>query len=268
MEKNIEYYLELPYTRELIPEPGGIWFVQIKELPNCMSQGNSPEEALRNIDEAMRGWIKSELEDGEEIPEPKEEEEYSGNFRLRLPKSLHRQLVQVADQQGVSLNAYCSAALAQAVGRKSSARKKESFTDMADSMERLLNACQVEIQEEQSVESQFVQWMGAEIDDIATKYREGNVEESLGALEWLSRSLKKSEKNSPLLDMVSSLLSYLSEMIKKESTRSLIAFTERREFLKAYPVEGGLVSEQQMVIENKPQSFIRDDFLRTTKRGK
>ena len=53
MEKNLEYYLGLPYTRELIPEASGIWFVQIKELPNCMSQGSTPEEALKNIDDAM-----------------------------------------------------------------------------------------------------------------------------------------------------------------------------------------------------------------------
>src|SRR6266498_5236997 len=116
MEKTLEYYLNLPYTRELIPEPNGIWFVRIKELPNCMSQGNSPEEALRNINDAMRGWIQVELEDSEEIPEPKQEEEYSGNFRLRVPKRLHRKLVEVANREGVSLNTICIHFLSEAVG--------------------------------------------------------------------------------------------------------------------------------------------------------
>jgi len=117
MEKNLEYYLGLPYTRELIPEPSGIWFVRIKELPYCMSQGDSPEEAMLNINEAMTGWIEGELEDGETIPEPREEEEYSGKFNLRVPKWLHRRLAEAADLDGMSMNAYISAMLAEAVGR-------------------------------------------------------------------------------------------------------------------------------------------------------
>lgn len=124
MEKNIEYYLGLPYTRELIPEASGIWFVSIKELPNCMSQGNTPEEALRNINDAMYGWIKVELEDGEPIPEPRDEEEYSGKFNTRVPKSLHRKLVETADREGVSLNQWINTALAEAIG--SSAANKSA----------------------------------------------------------------------------------------------------------------------------------------------
>lgn len=116
MKKNIAYYLGLPYTRELIPEPSGIWFSRIKELPYCMSQGNSPEEALHNLDEAMCLWLEGELEDGEAIPEPREEEEYSGKFNTRVPKSLHRKLVDAADREGVSLNQWIATALAEALG--------------------------------------------------------------------------------------------------------------------------------------------------------
>ncbi len=117
MDKNLEYYLGLPYTRELIPEASGIWFARIKELPNCMSQGNSPEEALLNLNDAMLGWIKCELEDGESIPEPREDEEYSGQFRTRVSKSLHRKLVEAAERDGVSLNQWINTALAEAVGK-------------------------------------------------------------------------------------------------------------------------------------------------------
>ena len=116
MEKKLEYYLGLPYTRELIPEASGIWFAQIKELPNCMSQGYSPEEALKNLEEVLHGWIEGELEDGEEIPEPREEAEYSGKFNTRVPKSLHRKLVEAAGRDGVSLNQWINTALAEAVG--------------------------------------------------------------------------------------------------------------------------------------------------------
>ena len=62
------------------------------------------------------GWIKGELEDGEDIPEPRQEEEYSGKFNTRLPKSLHRKLVEAAERDGVSLNQWITSALAEAVG--------------------------------------------------------------------------------------------------------------------------------------------------------
>ncbi len=115
MNKSIEYYLSLPYTRELIPEDNGGWFVRIKELPNCMSQGETPEEAIRMIDDAMLGWLEVELKEGEPIPEPREDEDYSGKFNTRVPKSLHRKLVEIAEADGVSLNQWIVSALSEAV---------------------------------------------------------------------------------------------------------------------------------------------------------
>lgn len=72
MEKNIEYYLGLPYTRELIPEPEGGWFVRIKELPGCMSQGDTRDEAMEMIEDALRGWLEVQLRAGAVIPKPRE----------------------------------------------------------------------------------------------------------------------------------------------------------------------------------------------------
>lgn len=117
MEKTIEYYMGLPYTRELIKEPEGGWFIRIKELPGCMSQGDTVEEAMTMIEDAMRGWLDVSLEDGDEIPEPKLDEDYSGKFVVRLPRSLHRQLVETAEREGVSLNQFVNVALARAVER-------------------------------------------------------------------------------------------------------------------------------------------------------
>lgn len=116
MEKNLDYYLSLPYTIEIIPEPAGGWFVGIKELPGCMTDAETPEEGLKEIREIQSEWLQIALEDSQKIPEPSTKEEYSGNFRLRLPRALHRKLVQLAEEQGVSLNTYCATALAEAVG--------------------------------------------------------------------------------------------------------------------------------------------------------
>lgn len=116
MNRKIEYFLALPYTRELIPEPEGGWFVRVKELPGCMSQGETVDEAMLMIEEAMRGWLESELENGKTIPEPRPEEEYSGKFIVRVPKSLHRKLAEISGSEGVSLNQWINTTLAEAVG--------------------------------------------------------------------------------------------------------------------------------------------------------
>jgi len=65
----------------------------------------------------MAGWLEISLEDGNPIPEPAPDEDYSGKFVARLPRSLHRQLVETAEREGVSLNQFVNVALARAVER-------------------------------------------------------------------------------------------------------------------------------------------------------
>ena len=112
-------YLALPYHIEVVydasgEEPG--WFARIVELPGCMTQAESRDEVLAMIQDAMRGWIEVALEDGQTIPEPATDEAYSGKFVVRVPRSLHRQLADAAQCEGVSLNAYVNVALAKAIG--------------------------------------------------------------------------------------------------------------------------------------------------------
>lgn len=77
MARSVADYLDLPYTIELRKTPDEGWFVRVKELPGCMSQGETAEEALAMIQDAMRGWLEVVLEHGDPIPEPRPEEEYS-----------------------------------------------------------------------------------------------------------------------------------------------------------------------------------------------
>lgn len=70
-EKNLAYYLSLPYTIELTARKGHWnWFVSVKELPGCMSFGETTEETLEMIQDALKGWLEVALEDNMEIPEP------------------------------------------------------------------------------------------------------------------------------------------------------------------------------------------------------
>jgi antitoxin HicB len=119
MDKTIDYYMGLPYTIEMVPGLESGWVVSVRELPGCISQGDSPQNAVDMIREAMCGWLEIALEDGLSIPEPRELEQYSGKFVVRVPRWLHRELVRTTDQEGVSLNQFVSTALARAVGEHS-----------------------------------------------------------------------------------------------------------------------------------------------------
>lgn len=117
----VEDYLKLPYTIEVTQdESDGCtgWFAKVEELPGCMTQADTFDELGEMIEDAKRAWIESALEDGVEIPLPRKVEDYSGKFVVRLPKSLHKQLVDTASQEGVSLNTYVNVALSQAIGRQ------------------------------------------------------------------------------------------------------------------------------------------------------
>jgi antitoxin HicB len=120
MEKTIDYYMNLPYTIELQCDPEHGWFVRVKELRGCMSAGDTAEEALAMIQEAKAGWLEVALEEGLAIPEPRAEEDYSGKFVVRVPRSLHQELVESAAREGVSLNQYINVALARSVGQRMS----------------------------------------------------------------------------------------------------------------------------------------------------
>ena len=71
--REVDRYMSLPYHIHMKRETSGIWVVWVEELPNCMSQGDTPDEAMCMIKDAMRGWLEVELEDGENIPLPEED---------------------------------------------------------------------------------------------------------------------------------------------------------------------------------------------------
>ena len=117
-QKNVEYYAKLAYTiilEQWDDGKGPYWVARIAELPHCLIHGGTPEEALREIEEVKRDWIKSNLERGLRIPEPNPRK-YSGQIRLRISASLHKLLAFRAEIEGISLNQYMATTLATSVG--------------------------------------------------------------------------------------------------------------------------------------------------------
>jgi predicted RNase H-like HicB family nuclease len=124
LTKDLEYYAKLPYTiiLERYDDQGGYWVARIVELPFCLIHGNTPEEALKEIEEVKLDWIQSNLEDGRPIPEPVDHQ-YSGEIRVRMPPTLHRVLTYRAMAEEVSLNQFMVMALARSVGYPEAAGK-------------------------------------------------------------------------------------------------------------------------------------------------
>jgi len=93
------------------------WVAEVPDLPGAVAAADDPAEALGEIEDVIDAWIEAAIADGRSVPPPRPiEEEYSGRFVVRVPRSLHRRLVQEAERDGVSLNAYCVSALSQSVG--------------------------------------------------------------------------------------------------------------------------------------------------------
>lgn len=108
MNKDLEYYMGLPYRVEVVEdkEEGG-YALRCPELNGCMTAASTVEEGFKMLEDAKREWFAACIEDRLPIPEPTRTEDYSGQFKLRLPRSLHKLLAQKSSEEGVSMNQYC-----------------------------------------------------------------------------------------------------------------------------------------------------------------
>lgn len=114
MMKTVEEYMALPYRMEIVPDVDeGGYIVSYPDLKGCLTTGETLEEAVSNAEDAKREWLTAAVEEGYPIPEPVSEDEYSGQFKLRIPKSLHRQLAMQSKKEGISMNQYCLYLLSQ-----------------------------------------------------------------------------------------------------------------------------------------------------------
>jgi len=55
-KKDVNYYMKLPYTFLMKKYPNGGYFAEVKELPGCITEADSKEEAFEMIEDAMKGW--------------------------------------------------------------------------------------------------------------------------------------------------------------------------------------------------------------------
>ena len=64
----------MKYRVVIEQDEDGMFVVEVPSLPGCISQGSTRDEALQNIQEAIRGYLESLAEHDEPIPPPIEED--------------------------------------------------------------------------------------------------------------------------------------------------------------------------------------------------
>jgi len=86
------------------------------ELGDLSAHGATPMEAATELSMAMELAVGTYGKEGWELPQPRTIRRYSGQFRVRLPESLHGWLAAAAEAEGVSLNTFVVSKLSEARG--------------------------------------------------------------------------------------------------------------------------------------------------------
>ena len=85
----------------------------VPELPGLSAFGANQAEALSELKIASAAYLKSLKGSGRAVPAPLKTVTFSGQLRLRMPKSLHAEFSESARAEGTSLNTYLVALLTQ-----------------------------------------------------------------------------------------------------------------------------------------------------------
>jgi antitoxin HicB len=107
-------------VRQLSTDEGGGFVAEYPDIPGCMSDGETIEEAIANGREALRDCIEVFRQSGRQVPKPSVVE--PAQWRQRLPRTLYMKLTAQAETEGVSINSLVTAIIAEAVGRKQARR--------------------------------------------------------------------------------------------------------------------------------------------------
>jgi antitoxin HicB len=81
------------------------FLARVPALPGCVAHGRTAQRATLAAERAAEAMLEVLREDGDSAPAEDSTVDYSGQLRLRLPKSLHARLTQTASAEHVSLNA-------------------------------------------------------------------------------------------------------------------------------------------------------------------
>jgi antitoxin HicB len=116
MAKTPEYPFEI---RPLSADEGGGYLITYPDFADCVSDGETVEEAISNGKHALKETIAALKEAGHPVPSPSSGKVASGKFVARVPKTVHAKLSSRAKAEGVSLNTLVVSLLSEGLGKKS-----------------------------------------------------------------------------------------------------------------------------------------------------
>ena len=109
-------------TRSKFPplsaEEAGGFLISYPDISECISDGETVEEALKNGKDALKSTIAALKAKDLPVPTPNSGGIASGKFVARVPKTVHAQLTTRAKAEGVSLNTLVLPFIAQGLGRE------------------------------------------------------------------------------------------------------------------------------------------------------
>jgi antitoxin HicB len=114
MTKMTDYPFEV---RPLSTEDGGGYLISFPDFAECISDGETIEDAIVNGRDALKATIAALKEKKLAVPAPNSGGVASGKFVARVPKTVHAQLATRARSEGVSLNTLVVTFIAQGLGR-------------------------------------------------------------------------------------------------------------------------------------------------------
>ena len=120
MSKLTDYPFEV---RPLSTEEGGGYLISFPDFAECISDGESVDDAIENGRDALKATIAALKSKKLAIPAPNSGGVASGKFVARVPKTVHAQLATRARAEGVSLNALVLTFIAQGLGGRGTTSK-------------------------------------------------------------------------------------------------------------------------------------------------
>lgn len=120
MKNKLEYRFK---AYQIKTDKGYEWGVDFPDVEGVRGAGDTIEEAIKNGQDNLEMHLKFMKESGQAIPEPMLEpdiDEYSGKLVLRLSKYNHKKLTEVAEKQGVSLNALLNEMISEGLSKRES----------------------------------------------------------------------------------------------------------------------------------------------------
>ncbi len=122
----------MEYPFNVIASIDAGYVIQFPDLPGCLTQAEDPSEIVPMAMDAKKAWIETAYELCRAIPLRSHPDEYSGQFQVRVPRKLHRELAEAAERNGVSLNTWVVYLLSgNLAAHKSAAPQKAHWEEAA-----------------------------------------------------------------------------------------------------------------------------------------